>query len=89
VFLVSSTKAQKLMRKTRRSKGRNVDFYVINIARVATQPIEFHIGDELIVEQREGIRMLLYDDFPELLQHVDSPLESQQDHHIETTGPMN
>jgi hypothetical protein len=32
---------------------------------------------------------LLYSDFPELLQHVDSPHVSRQwDHAIETTGPM-
>jgi hypothetical protein len=32
---------------------------------------------------------MLYDDFPELLPHVDSPLVSRQwNHPIETIGPM-
>jgi hypothetical protein len=88
-LLMSSTKVQKLMRKTRRSMGRNAEFYVIELTRAANQPTEFHIGEELTKEQRENFRSLLYDDFPELLQHVNSPHVSRQwDHPIETTGRM-
>jgi hypothetical protein len=43
----------------------------------------------LIVEQRESFRSLLYDDFPELLQPVDSPhVNRQWDHPIQSTGIM-
>jgi hypothetical protein len=88
-LLLSSAKIQKLMRKTRRSRGRNAEFYVIELTPAADQPTEFHIGEELTVDQRENFRSLLYDAFPELLQHVDSPHVSRQwDHPIETTGPM-
>jgi hypothetical protein len=53
------------------------------------KPTEFHTGEELTADQRENFRSLLYDDFPELLQLVDSPFVSRQwDHPIETTGPM-
>jgi hypothetical protein len=41
-LLMSSRKIQKFVRKTRRSKGRNAEFYVINISRAAEQPAEFH-----------------------------------------------
>jgi hypothetical protein len=77
------------MRKTRRSRGRNTEFYVIELTPAADQPTKFHTGEELTAAQRENFRSLLYDDFPELLQHVDSPHVSRQwDHPIETTGPM-
>jgi hypothetical protein len=53
------------------------------------QPAEFHHGDELFAGQRESFRSLLYDDFPKLLQRVDSPHVSRQwDHSIDTTGMM-
>jgi hypothetical protein len=88
-LLMSSTKAQKLMRKTRRTKGRNAEFYVIELTPAAEHPTEFHTREELTAYQRENFRSLLYDDFPELLLHVDSPLVSRQwDHPIDTTGPM-
>jgi hypothetical protein len=88
-LLMSSTKVQKLMRKTRRSKGRNAEFSVINLTPAADQPTDFHIGEELTANQRDSFRSLLYDEFSELLQLVDSPLVSRQwDHPIETTGPM-
>jgi hypothetical protein len=88
-LLLSSTKVQKLMRKTRRSRGRRADFYVIELTSAADQPTDFHTGEELTAEQRDNFRSLLYDDFPELLQPVDSPHVSRQwDHPIETTGPM-
>jgi hypothetical protein len=86
---MSSTKVQKLMRKTRRSKGRKAEFYVIELTPAADQPSEFHTGEELTADQRDNFRSLLYDDFPELLQPVDSPhVNRQWDHPIETKGPM-
>jgi hypothetical protein len=88
-LLLSSTKVQKLMRKTRRSRGRHAEFYVIELTSAVDQPADFHTGEELTAEQRDNFRSLLYDDFPELLQPVDSPLVSRQwDHPIETPGPM-
>jgi hypothetical protein len=88
-LLMSSTKVQKLMRKTHNNMGRNAEFYVIELTPGANQPTEFHTGEEQRVAQRDNFRSLLYDDFPELLQPVDSPLVSRQwDHPIETTGPM-
>jgi hypothetical protein len=87
--MMSSTKVQKLMRKTRRSKGRNAEFYVIELTPIADQPTDFHIGEELTAKEREHFRTLIYDDFPELLQPVNSPHVSRQwDHPIDTTGPM-
>ena len=74
---MSSAKIQKLMRKTRRSKGRKAEFYVIEITPAADQPTEFHTREELNADQRENFRSLLYDDSPELLQPVDSPLVSR------------
>jgi hypothetical protein len=42
-LLMSSTKMQKLMRKTRRIRGRNnAVFYVIELTPSAEQPAEFH-----------------------------------------------
>jgi hypothetical protein len=85
---MSSTKVQKLMRKTRRSIGRNAEFYVIELTPATDQPIEFHTREELTTDQRDNFRSLFYDDFPEL-QPVDSPHVSRQwDHPIETIGPM-
>jgi hypothetical protein len=72
-LLMSYGKVQKLMRKIDRSKGCNAEFYVINVTPPAEQPTEFHNGQELIVEQCEDSRKLLYDDFPELFQRVNSP----------------
>jgi type II secretory pathway predicted ATPase ExeA len=46
-LLMSSTKIQKLLRKTRRSRGRNAEFYVIEIKPATKQPTEFYIGEEL------------------------------------------
>jgi hypothetical protein len=61
----SSSKIQKLIRKTCRSMGRNADFYVFTITPKAEQPAEFHIGEELSIEQCDNFRSLIYDDFPE------------------------
>jgi hypothetical protein len=86
---MSSTKVQKLMRKTRRSKGRNAEFYVIELTSTAEQPTDFHTSEELTAEQRDNFRSLLFDNFPELLQLVASPHVSRQwDHPIDTSGPM-
>jgi hypothetical protein len=41
-LMMSSTKIQKLMRKTRRSRGRNAEFYVIELTPAADQPTDFH-----------------------------------------------
>jgi hypothetical protein len=77
------------MRKTRRSRGRHAEFYVIELTSAAEQPTDFHTGEELTAKQRDNFWSLLYDDFPELLQPVDSPLVSRKwDHPIETIGPM-
>jgi hypothetical protein len=86
---MSFAKIQKLMRKTRRNRGRNTEFHVISVLPTAKQPTEFHIGEELIAKQRNNFRSLLYNDFPELLQPVTSPHVSRQwDHPIETTSPI-
>jgi hypothetical protein len=88
-LLMSSNKIHKLMRKTRRSKRRDAEFYEIHISASAEHPAEFHTGEGLSAEQRENFRLLLYDDFPELLQPVDSPHVSRQwDHPIDIIGPM-
>jgi hypothetical protein len=77
------------MRKTRRSRGRHADFYVIELMSANEQPTDFHTGEELTAEQRANFRSLLFDVFPELLQPVDSPhVNRQWDHPIETIGPM-
>jgi hypothetical protein len=88
-LLLSYPKVQKLMRKTRRSRGRHAEFYVIELTPAADQPTDFHTGEELPAEQRDNFQSLLYTDTPELWQHVNSPHVSRQwDHPIETTGPM-
>jgi hypothetical protein len=66
-LLMSSTKAQKLMRKTRRSRGRTTDFYMLHVTPATDQSTNFHAGEELTADQRENSRSLLYNDFPELL----------------------
>jgi cytidine deaminase len=38
---MSFDKVQKLMRKTRRSMGRNAEFYVFNVTTCAEQPVGF------------------------------------------------
>jgi hypothetical protein len=88
-LLMLFTKVQKLLRKTRRCRGRKAEFYVIEVSPSADQPTEFHTGEDLTPDQRENFRSLLYDDFPDLLQPVDSPHVSRQwDHPIEATRPM-
>jgi hypothetical protein len=41
-LLLSPTKVQKLMRKTRRSRGRHADFYVIELTSAIDQATDFH-----------------------------------------------
>jgi hypothetical protein len=77
------------MHKTRQSKGRNAEFYVMNVTPSAEQSAEFHTREELTTKQRENFGSFLYDDFPELLQPLDSPHVSRHWYHpIETLGPM-
>jgi hypothetical protein len=84
-----SSRTQKLVRKTGRSRERNAEFYVINVTPAAEHPAEFHNGEELTIDQREEFRTLFYEDFPELLQPLDSPHVSRQwDHPIEIVGPI-
>jgi hypothetical protein len=45
----------------------------MNLRQPLTNQPTFNFGEELIAEQHDNFRSLLYDDFPELLQHVDSP----------------
>jgi hypothetical protein len=66
-LLISSTNVQKLVRKTRRSKGRTTKLYMLRVTPTTDQQNEFHTGEELTANQRENFRSLLYDDFPELL----------------------
>jgi hypothetical protein len=88
-LLMASTKVQQLLRKMHRSRGRKAEFYVIELTPAADQPTEFHSREELTAYQHDNFRSLLYDDFLELLQLVDSPHVSRQwDHPIETTRPM-
>jgi hypothetical protein len=62
---------------------------MLHVTQATNQPTEFYTGEELTADQRENFRSLLYDVFPELVQHVDSPHVSRQwDHPIETTGPV-
>jgi hypothetical protein len=82
---MSSFKVQKLVRKTRRKRGCNAEFYMLHVTQAADQPTEFHIEDELTAEQRDNFRSSLYNGFPELLQHVDFPPVSREwDHPMET-----
>jgi hypothetical protein len=63
-LLMSSTKVQKLMRKTRRSRRRKAEIYVTELTPAVDQPTDFHTGEELTAEHRDNFRPLLYDDFP-------------------------
>jgi hypothetical protein len=49
---MSSGKIQKLMRKTRRIRERNAEFYMIDISHATEQPAVCHTRKELIEEQR-------------------------------------
>jgi hypothetical protein len=46
-LLMSSTKVHKLVRKTRRNRGRNAEFYAIEVKPTTDQPKDFHTGKEL------------------------------------------
>jgi hypothetical protein len=60
-------KIQKLLRKTRRSKGCNAEFYMIHMPLAVEHSAIFHTREELTTRQRENFRSLLYGDFSELL----------------------
>jgi hypothetical protein len=75
---MSSTKDQKLMRRTRRSRGPSAEFYVIEGTPATDQATAFHTGEELTAKQRDNFPSLLYDDFPELLERANSPHVSRQ-----------
>jgi hypothetical protein len=45
-LLMSYVKVQELMRKTRRRRGHNAEFYVINVSPAAKQSTEFHTREE-------------------------------------------
>jgi hypothetical protein len=89
-LLMSSTNVQKLMRQTRRKRGRNAEFHVVEVTPTITnQPTKSHFREELRAQQRENFRSLLYENFPKLLQPVNSPhVNRQWDYPIETTGPI-
>jgi hypothetical protein len=77
------------MRRTRRGRGRNAEFYAIDVSPSAELPADIHTGEELSAEQRGNFRLKLYDDFPGLLQPINSlPISRQWDRPIEITGPM-
>jgi hypothetical protein len=64
-LLMTYGKFQKLLRKTRRiSKGRNAEFYVINVTPIIQQPVEFHTREELTAYQLNNFRTLPNDKFP-------------------------
>jgi hypothetical protein len=58
-LLISFSKIQKLMRKTRRRRGRTAEFNVIDVSPTAEQPAEFHTGEKPFAEQRETFQSLL------------------------------
>jgi hypothetical protein len=88
-LLMSSTEVQKLMCKTRRKRRRNAEYYVMKVTPTTNQPTEFHTREGLSAEQCEHFRSFLYNNFPKLMQPVNSPHVSRQlDHPIETTRPM-
>jgi hypothetical protein len=72
------------------SEGPNYLVYIVNFATAEQQPSsELHFGDELSDDQRENLRKMVFDDFPELIQPADSPHVSRpRDHPIDITGPM-
>jgi hypothetical protein len=77
------------MRMTRRSKGNNAEFYVIEVTPTAEHSAEFHNGEELNAKQRHIFESLICDDFPELPHSVNSPhVSGQWDNPIATTCQM-
>jgi hypothetical protein len=75
---MSFGKAHMLMRKTRQSRGRYAEFFVINVTLATEQVAEFHTREVPFEEQRNAFLTLLYADFPELVQHVDLTHVSRQ-----------
>jgi hypothetical protein len=69
--------------------GCNSYFFVINVTPIDSQSSECKALEELTTEHRNNFWSLLYYDFPEFLQHVNSPpLSRQWDHPIKTTSIM-
>jgi hypothetical protein len=66
------------MRKTRKSMGRNAEFYVIHVTPASEKHAEFNNGEELTANQRQHFGTLLDDNYPALLQPVDSPHVSRE-----------
>jgi adenine-specific DNA methylase len=72
-LLMSFVKVQKHIRKMCRSRGRNAEFHVIYGTPIAEHAAEFRTGEELTANQLKDFRKLVYDDFLELMQPMDSP----------------
>jgi hypothetical protein len=82
-------KVHKRMRKTRRRRGRNAEIYVIKVTPITEKPAKLYTRKELTAKHRNNFRMLLYDDFSEILEPVDSSHVSRHwDHSKETISPM-
>jgi hypothetical protein len=73
---MSYGKIQKLVRNIPQSKGRNAEVYVIDVTPTSEHPGELHTIEELIADQRQEFRTLLYDDCPEALQPMGRLLTS-------------
>jgi phytoene dehydrogenase-like protein len=89
-LLLSSTKVQKLLRKTRRNKGRHAEFTSLNLRQPLNNRQTFTLERSL---QQNNVttsgRYSLMTSRSYLRQHVDSPHVSRQwDHPIKTIGPM-
>jgi hypothetical protein len=89
-LLLASTKFQTLMRKSDRAKMRTSEFFLDNLRVLEQYPSsEFSLGDELRQQHRDDSRKMVFDDFPELLQLLDSPPVSRPwDHPIDTNETM-
>ena len=89
--IISAKRLQKLMRKTARAgnKTRTAEFYTVQLKLSAETDSDLHLDPEMNSEYSDAIKSLLYDDFPELLEPVNSPPKSRPwDHKINLTGPM-
>jgi hypothetical protein len=58
-LLMSFGKIQKLMRETRRNKGRNAEFYEIKFSPSSEKLAEFNTGGEFNAQQHEHFRSLI------------------------------
>jgi hypothetical protein len=56
-LIMSPSKVQKFKSKTRRSRGRDAEVYVINVKLLdARRSVEFHIGEEITAKERDNFR---------------------------------